>query len=202
MEPRYIENNFSPLLTLATDNTYMQDALEDIVTNYPPREEYEPKELAGFWHGPTGLAYIFLHVSDAHPHLEIAGHDALTWAKLYIHKGRDHIQLDPKRCGIGSELLAGHAVRACIMRDLDQVTGFLSYVDPVLKGEYPNELLHGRAGTLYLLRMMRHWVPACAPLLEEAIAKISQKIIEDGPEWTWYGGRYLGAVVSNFWDFF
>ena len=197
MESRFIPNNFEPLFTLAKSNTYVQDTLTDIVTNYPPREVYEPRELAGFWHGPTGLAYLFFYVSNAYPHLKIAGHHALTWAKRYIHGGRDLLHLDPKRCGIGSELLAGHAVRACIMEDLGEVNEFLSYIESVLDGEYPNELLHGRAGTLYLLRLMRHWIPGSAPLLEKAITAVSQKIIAEGPEWVWYGKRYLGAVHGD-----
>ena len=185
MESRYIPNNLSSLLVLPSPDAYMQEALEDIVTNHRPRDSYEPKMLAGLWHGPTGLAYLFLHVSAIHPHLKIAGHHALTWAKRYINGSRGHVRLESKHCGIASEKLACEAVRASISKDLGHVREFLSCVEAILNGDYPDELLYGRAGTLYFLRMMRHWIPDSAPLVEKAITAVSQKIMAEGPDWVW-----------------
>ncbi|KXH52196.1 abscisic acid ABA receptor, partial [Colletotrichum salicis] len=47
----------------------------------------------------------------------------------------------------------------------------------------PSCLLHGLAGTLYLLRLIRHWVPSSAPLVCGAIAHVSEYLLGPHP-WT------------------
>lgn len=44
-----------------------------------------------------------------------------------------------------------------------------------------DELLHGRAGTLYLLRTMRHCVPDTAVLLDRSIQSLPTTILAAGP---------------------
>ncbi|KXH26007.1 abscisic acid ABA receptor [Colletotrichum simmondsii] len=47
----------------------------------------------------------------------------------------------------------------------------------------PSCLLHGLAGTLYLLRLIRHWVPSSAPLVCGAIVHVSEYLLGPHP-WT------------------
>ncbi|KAJ0300021.1 hypothetical protein COL516b_008760 [Colletotrichum fioriniae] len=47
----------------------------------------------------------------------------------------------------------------------------------------PSCLLHGLAGTLYLLRLIRHWVPSSAPLVCGAIVHVSDYLLGPHP-WT------------------
>lgn len=196
MASRYITNDFSPLLTLGDTKTYLQAALEDIVTNYPPRADLAGVRLAGLWSGPTGIAYLFLHISSLHPELKTGGQDALTWAKAYIHGSRDHVALDSTNCGIINERLVYDAVQASITKDLTHVKNFVSHVPAIVDGAYANDLF-GRAGTLYLLRMIHHWVPNSARILVPSITAISDKILADGTDWKWRGRRYLGAVHGD-----
>lgn len=105
--------------------------------------------------------------------------------------------LDPGRCGIASEELAYEAVQACITKDLADVEAFVSNIPAILAGNSPDEMLHGRAGTLYMMHMIRHWVPDSAALLEPAMQSITGSIMADGPDWTWFGKPYLGAVHGD-----
>lgn len=197
MDPRYIVNNFKPLSTVDDPERHFKDALEAIITKLPPKQDYSGDKLSGFWTGPTGFAYLFLHVSSLHPHLEIAGHNAATWASQYMQGSRDHVPLDPGLRGIACEKLAYEAVRACITKDLADVETFVSNIPAVLAGDAPDEILFGLSGTLYMLRMIRHWVPDSAALLEPAVQSITGSITAHGPDWTWYGTPYIGAVHGD-----
>ena len=197
MGSRYIPNEFPRLLGVNGKDNYLKGALEDIATNYGPRNEYPPEVLRGLLGGPTAMAYLFLHVSAVHPELLISGQPAIHWAGRYIGGSRGNLVLTSKGCGVGEEKLAFEAVRACVSGDLLPVRTLISDATPALVGDYPNEVLYGRAGMLYLLRMVRHWVPDSAPLVERPMAMLTGKIMGDGPNWTWHGKRYLGAVHGD-----
>jgi hypothetical protein len=175
----------------------MQQALEDIIKNYPPLNQYDRHSLEGLWSGPTGIAYLFLHVSAAHPKLIISGHHALTWAKSYIKGSRGSLRVSSSRCGIGDENLCYHAVAAAVTKDQSHVRELVACIPHIVRGDYPNELLYGRAGTLYLLRLVRHWVPDSSPLVDDAVAQVTQRVRRDGPHWKWHGKRYTGAVHGD-----
>lgn len=195
MESRYIDNNFSPLLTVDDPEGCLKQALEDIVTRLPPKNEHPT--LKGLWAGPTGFAYLFLRVSSQYPVLKIGGLYALAWAKKYIDGDRSQSPLD-LRCGNGCERLAFLAVRAAIFHDPADVHKLLSNIAAIVEDkEYPDEVLQGRSGTLYLLRMIRHWFPGSAPLVEKTISSVTKAILADGHDWKWHGKRYLGAVHGD-----
>lgn len=169
--------------------------MEQIVAQSPPKDQYPADDLSGLWRGPSGIAYLFLHVSVCHPTLEIAGLDALTWAGRYMAGARGRMPLDSRRCGIASEALAYHAVQACITKDQVYVDTFIANVPQIVQGkEYPDEVLFGRAGTLYLLRAMRHWLPASAPKVDDSIKSVTEAILSDGPDWNFNGRQYFGAI--------
>jgi hypothetical protein len=85
-----------------------------------------------------------------------------------------------------------------VSRDLGDVRKFVGSVEQIMGVEdYPDEMLYGRAGTLYLLRMVRHWVRGSEGLVDPAIAEVSNMILNRGPEWRWHGRRYLGAVHGD-----
>lgn len=195
--PRHIANDITPLLTVDDSERHLKCALEAIVTKLPPKQDYSGDKPSGFWAGPTGYAYLFLHVSSLQPRLEVAGHHAAIWASRYMQGARGHVQLDTGRCGIASEKLAYEAVRACISRNLADVEIFVSNIHAILAGDAPDEILFGRAGTLYMLRMIRHWVPGSDALLEPAVRSITGSIMAHGPIWTWHGTPYLGAVHGD-----
>lgn len=192
---RFIPNNFSPLLTIDNTDQLLEQALGDIVTRLPPRNEYQV--LKGLWAGPTGFAYLFLHVSVRYPNIKIGGLHALDWAKKYIEGDRSHVPLD-LRCGIGCEQLTFLAVRAAILHDPTDIQKLISTISNIVDDEaYPNEVLQGRSGTLYLLRMVRHWVPESALLVDEAVQSVTKAILAHGQDWKWHNRRYFGAVHGD-----
>lgn len=202
MESRYMPNSDTPLLTVPPGESarHLREALEGIIAKLPPKDDYSGNNdvLKGLWAGPTGFAYLFLQASSRHPHLKVSGHHAITWARRYMDGTRGSLRLG-SRCGLSCEKLAYDAVQACITKDAAHVNAFLSSMPEVLdpSGSWPDELLQGRAGTLYMLRMMRHWVPDSAVLLDRSVESVANAILAAGPEWKWHGKRYLGAVHGD-----
>ncbi|MDI1490498.1 MAG: hypothetical protein OHK93_001702 [Ramalina farinacea] len=87
---------------------------------------------------------------------------------------------------------------------------FLSHVSTVLStppssSSHPasDEWLYGRAGTLYLLRLIFHFVTFVTPdnsvsvRVEQTISAVSAKVTSEGPDWRWHGKQYLGAVHGS-----
>ena len=198
-ESRYIVLESSQLLPSGDTEAYMIGALEDIVTNFPPRHRYTHETLQGLWSGPTGIGYLMLHVATRRPDLSIGGRPVMHWAEAYMSGSRGHnLRLGSHGCGISDERLAFEAVRAAVSKDKQHVRDFVASVSQVIAvQEYPDENLYGRAGTLYLLRLVRHWVPGSSSLVDPAIAEISNTILNNGPRWKWHGRRYLGAVHGD-----
>ncbi|AEO58594.1 hypothetical protein MYCTH_2306044 [Thermothelomyces thermophilus ATCC 42464] len=205
----------------STTDGYLRAALEDIVTNYPPRSRYPQEALHGLWSGPTGVAYLLLTVSARRPDLTLQGRPAADWARAYLGPGgsRGHnLRLGSHGCGIADEKMAYEAVRCAAAAAAaaaaakegesssspgglrDSVRRFVAdcAAQVLAVDEYPDEMLYGRAGALYLLRMVRAWVgEASRELVDPAIAEISNTILNRGPRWRWHGRRYLGAVHGD-----
>lgn len=200
---RYIETPAKDqpqnLLSVGDTSVYLQGALEDIIANYPPRSRYPQEALQGLWSGPTGLAYLLFRVSTMRPDLAVLGQPAIHWANCYISGSRGHnLRLGSHGCGISDEKLAYGAVKAAVTKDTSHVRQFVQSVEQVLAvQEFPDENLYGRAGTLYLLRMVRRWVPGCEKLVDPCVAEISNTIMNRGPHWKWHGKRYLGAAHGD-----
>ncbi|KAL2161795.1 hypothetical protein VTH06DRAFT_7579 [Thermothelomyces fergusii] len=197
----------------ATTDGYLRAALEDIVTNYPPRSRYPQEALHGLWSGPTGVAYLLLSVSARRPDLTLRGRPVADWARAYLGPAgsRGHsLRPGSRGCGIADEKMAYEAVRCAAAAKegegssseplRESVRRFVAdCVAQVLAvDEYPDEMLYGRAGALYLLRMVRAWAgEASRELVDPAVAEVSNAILNRGPRWTWHGRRYLGAVHGD-----
>ncbi|KAK3295242.1 uncharacterized protein B0H64DRAFT_142589 [Chaetomium fimeti] len=200
MEQRYFTIDPPHPATIGDTDQYLKAALEDIVANYPPRSRYPHEALHGLWSGPTGMAYLLLQVSAHRPDLTIASHPAIHWARGYMAPGsRGHnLGLGSHGCGIGDEKLAYEAVTCAVFGSLSDVRQFVSSVAQLMPVEdYPDEMLYGRAGTLYLLRLVRRWVAGSNTLVDPAIAEISNTILNRGPRWKWHDRHYLGAVHGD-----
>ncbi|KAL2194708.1 hypothetical protein P885DRAFT_42426 [Corynascus similis CBS 632.67] len=197
-----------------TTETYLRAALDDIVANCPPRSRYPSEALHGLWSGPTGVAYLLLCASARRgSELTVRGRPVADWAHAYLAPGsRGHgLRLGSRGCcGIADEKLAYEAVRLCAAASAagggdglrDDVRRFVrDCVADILLAtgdEYPDEMLYGRAGALYLLRMVRTWVgEASKGAIDPAIAELSNTILNRGTQWRWHGKRYLGAVHGD-----
>ena len=208
MTQRYISNNL-PAQSLGSDpKELLTYALELVVRHTPPREVYLERHLGGLFTGYTGLAYLFLQLSELYPDLQISGQKLISWAERYLDGDRGRLVLEKGNCGISSEKMSFQAVRACVTKNEDHLIEFLSNI-PVLLGPYtspqedafPSEIPYGRAGTLYLLRMVRHWMPRSETLIESPLRRLTERIMstdDDGRgNWEWHGKRYFGAAHGD-----
>ncbi|KAH7316464.1 hypothetical protein B0I35DRAFT_409662 [Stachybotrys elegans] len=208
MEKRYISNNFGAQAVPSEPSGLLLSSLEQVLKRTPPRKSYTKHELGGLFTGYTGLAYLFLQVSEQHPDLRIFGHDARSWAKQYMAGDRGDLVLEKGNCGLASEKLSYEALRACMTGQMSDVIKFMSSV-PALLGPYPpqegdpypSEIAYGRSGMLYLLRLVKHWVPNSHAFLESPLERIADMIIrsdDDGlGNWEWHGKRYFGACHGD-----
>lgn len=210
---RYISNDI-PLQTLAAadPSELLLSTLEQLVHDVPPPSaateghSSSHRRSGGLFTGYTGLAYLFLHISASRRDLRIAGYKAIEWAIRYLGEHDPHVKIEQGSCGIGSERLAYHAVKACITRDPHEVKRFLADVDLIIRADetddpFPSELANGRAGTLYMLRMVKHWVPGHDDAIDKAMKAIAKRILatdDDGQgNWQWHGKRYFGAAHGD-----
>lgn len=208
MEQRYIANKLPRQTLTAPPIEMLQSTLEETLRATPPLDAYSQDQLGGLSSGYTGLAYLFLQISATYPSLEILGHKPLHWARRYLDGDRGVLTLQKRNCGLASEKLSYEAVLACVTQDISDVILFLSNI-PVLLGPYvtetgdffSSELIHGRAGALYMLRMVRQWVPDSAALVRSPILRLAEKIVstEDAScgDWKWQGTRNFGASQGD-----
>lgn len=204
MEQRYISNNMHLQTLSSSPHEMLQDALENVIQATPPLKRYTSRQLGGLYGGYSGLAYLFLQLSALHPDLRISGHDLRFWAGKYLEGDRGELRLEKGNCGLACEKLAYEALMVCLTQDQTHLVDFLSNL-PMLLGPYPaatgdpfsSEVTYGRAGALYMLRMIRRWAPQFAAYLESPMHRIAELIMrtdDDGRgNWEWHGKRYFGA---------
>lgn len=204
MEQRYISNNLPPQALSTSPKELLQESLENTIKRTPPRQAYTARQSGGLFSGYTGLAYLFLQLSTSHPHLKIHGHDLRFWAGKYLEGDRGELVLAKGNCGLASEKLCYQAVLACHSGKNGELVDFLSSL-PMLLGPYPpnsgdpfsSEIIYGRAGVLYLLRLIKHWVPNCDSFVDSPINRLTEMILETDDDgrgnWEWHGKRYFGA---------
>lgn len=195
-----------PLALPSQPPSLLHHALSHLVRASPPQTSHHSAlRLSGVASGPTALAYLFLHLSAAHPSLTIAGHPAHHWAESYLRGSRGSTALKHGNCGITSEELSYAAVKACLSKNAPDLEVFIRFLDPVLdpstSATFPSELLRGRAGALYLIRAVRHFVPSSAPRLETPASAISRRLLDAGDDgagnWRFHGKHYLGAAHGD-----
>lgn len=200
--PRYLKNNPTALLHVPDPKRELQLCLTELQTSYPPKKSYVRDECCGIYNGPTSIAYLFLHLSRSYQDLVIADRKPLNWCIKYLNGSRPTGTVDAGHCGVANETLAHLAVCAAASRDVAIVRRFVSVLEkarimkPTSGGSC--EWLYGRAGTLYLLRLIRSFVPDADHLVDPVIKDVCKRILEIGKEvewrWKWHGKAYLGAA--------
>lgn len=120
--------------------------------------------------------------------------DLENGATAYLDCGQDSILpvLD-KRCGITNEYLSFHTVKASATRDISYVKKVLEVLTDLKTDPSFSEWFNGRAGALYLLRMIRTWAPGSAEVINEAIKPLIEHLLIQEP-WFWSGRQYYGPV--------
>ncbi|KAI4116321.1 MAG: hypothetical protein LQ345_003238 [Seirophora villosa] len=198
MVQRYLPNDAQTLLKEPDPSRQLLLCLNSLVKNYPPMANYSRHEAHGLYSGPTSVAYLFLHLSRLQPHLIIAGHHANSWCRAYLSGERQVNGVTADNCGVINEVLASYAVNAALTGDETAIRELADHASTI--AEQPqgsDEWLYGRAGFLYLLRLVGHWVPSSKPAMNTCIQTLGDRILRNGPPWRWHGKEYLGAVHGS-----
>lgn len=204
MVQRYIPNHPSKLLKEERPHEQLVNSLKLIVQAYPPQDTYSRHDLHGLYSGPTSIAYLFLHLAQIYPDIVVGGHHASSWCKAYLlpsnrDHGRQHVEVTVDNCGVINEELAACAVLAAMTGDEEYCSILVHHTGTIVQPYGSDEWLYGRAGFLYLLRMVRHWTPSSSTqeAMQACINKVGDRILQGGPPWRWHGKEYLGAVHGS-----
>lgn len=201
MDPKYIPNNM-PLQALAcTPKELLESTLAQLVHLHPPTDNYPDEKQKGIFSGYTSLAYLLLRISTLHPTLEVDGRKLLVWVEEYMATLPQDVGFKSGYGGLHSEKLSVEAIRACISGSESDLNKFLAHIPEYLgpyPGEdpYPAELFYGRAGVLYILRMVKHYLPEHTAFIQPYVEQVAMKIMDEA-EWTFFGKRYLGPCHGD-----
>ncbi|KAL9015447.1 MAG: hypothetical protein Q9185_007155 [Variospora sp. 1 TL-2023] len=198
MSQRYLPNDPQALLKEPDPHHQLLLCLSSLLKNYPPLANYSKHESHGLYSGPTSIAYLFLQLSHLQPHLIIASHHAHSWCKAYLSPSRQAHGVTPDNCGVINEVLASCAVNAALTGDEAAIRELTDHASAIAEEPHgSDEWLYGRAGLLYLLRLVRHWVPSSNVAMASCIKRLGDRILHNGPRWRWHGKEYLGAVHGS-----
>ena len=197
---RYLVNEVTTLLRLEDPKVYLLQSVLHIVRECPPvlpwAGIFRGQIYRGLFAGPTSIAYLFLCISARHPDLEIEGRRPADWCKAYLELGQDSVPAiieTKKSCGITNEYLASNTLKACLYQSNIHAENVLEMLRNLKMDRAACEWMNGRAGALYLLRVMRKWLPGKAGAINSVIATLIEVILTQQP-WIWNGRQYLGAV--------
>jgi hypothetical protein len=124
---------------------------------------------------------------------------AEEWAEAYLELGQDEVEplMREKGCGVANEYLCSNVLKAVLYRE----EKYAGKVLDVIRGcETPKswcEWLRGRAGALYLLRLLRRYLPGLEYEIKEVMGEVCEDIVvemEGDGRLVWNGHQYLGAV--------
>ena len=184
--------------------------LQDLVRSYPPFSSsgnpYKDDELQELYSGPTSIAYLFLVLSKHLPYLKLDDKPFFFWANAYLVGGRGQQSVSAGKNGVSNEFLAYNAVYAAVnnhdistaklvVRKIIEVAVNIDESDESITCS--DDWLHGRAGCLYLLRLIRSYVPGMEGETTYYIEVVMAKILITGPSWPWRGIDYLGKQRSD-----
>lgn len=212
--PRYIPNTMPRQALSLSPNQLFQEALETVVRKYPTPKDFGEGELLGIFGGFTGIPYMFLRLSEMYPDLQVQGESLHQLAERYLLEisSTPPTELLKPMCGLINEDMSRKALRACLTRDEVDVDVFLADFKPFFalgkdenttdkKDHVDTELLQGRAGALYFLRLVRHWVPSCASKIQPFITDMADRLLQANSygekSWFWHNGCYTGAVHGD-----
>lgn len=185
----YIPNDASNLLTITESEVdeSLSELLTNVVEQFPPQDAWSKLSstgVGGLYCGPTGIAYLFMNLDKSKPGFEINSKPSLEWAELYLSGERPDEPPTPKLCGVFSEELSFCAVAGALRKDMSNVQRLVDHATRLAESrEGFCEYCYGRAGLLYLLRLVRSWFPESADLVNPAIKLLIENILAAGPPW-------------------
>jgi hypothetical protein len=160
----------------------------------PLAAKFRGQTCRGQFLDPTSIAYLFLWLSKTQRNLTIKGKEPGEWCNAYLVCGQDSfLTILDKRCGITNEYLSFHAVKASATRDMSCVKKVIEELTDLKTDPTFSEWFNGRAGALYILRMIRIRIPESAEMINKAMKPLIEHLLSQEP-WFWSGRQYCGSV--------
>ncbi|KAK5256871.1 hypothetical protein BJ546DRAFT_983324 [Cryomyces antarcticus] len=195
--PRYFRND-AEQLARRDPHKQLIASLTRLVTQYPPAS-IPPG--GGLYYGPISIAYLFMVLQSEYPNFTIEEYPMGTWSAVYLKQAQDHMKEysgpTTKRCGVSDDIMALLAIGAASAKDADMAQELCDYAAVVTDEEAGNEWLYGRAGYLYLLRLVKASFAddkKVQDLLDDTADEVIEGIMETSRPWKWHGKAYVGAV--------
>ncbi|OAA56288.1 Lanthionine synthetase C-like protein [Niveomyces insectorum RCEF 264] len=195
---RFFANDATALLRVDNPRACLIESVSRLVRDCPPALPWASPSSGsiyrGLFKGPTSIAYLFWILSTKHADLEIVGKQPLDWCKAYLALGQDAVPpLLDTGCGVSNEYLAFNALNACVYQDEGSAFRVLDAVRGLETDPSYCEWLKGRAGALYLLRVMRRYLPHVSAAIDPVVTSLIETVLAQQP-WVWNSRQYLGTV--------
>jgi hypothetical protein len=152
----------------------------------------------------VSIAYLFFVLQRIYENLEIEGHPLGVWAALYLQHAQKHMKDYPgpdlRRCGVSDDIMAMMAMDAASTRDFDLVKELCDFANVTTDPDATNEWLYGKAGYLYLLRLVKVCFAddvKAKELIDDTADEVIEAIMEAPRPWKWHNKAYVGAVHGS-----
>jgi len=173
-------------------------SLTRLVTNYPP---HDVPPGGGLYYGPISIAYLFFILHPMYPELTIEELSLANWAGEYLKEAQNHMKKYPgpsmSKCGVSDDIMAILALGAASAKDYEMVGELCKYSNITTDPEATLEWLYGKAGYLYLLRLVKATFidePKIVEQIEDTADEVIESIMDAPRPWKWHGKAYVGAV--------
>ncbi len=193
---RYFLND-QPLLRRSPDKQLIV-SLERLVRDFPPKS-LQPG--GGLYYGPTSVAFLFFVLAKHYKDLEVCDRTLAAWSNAYLEvvSGRFEEFRGPRpdRCGTIEDMMSLLALTAASGKNATVARRLCEYITTVRMPNASNEWLYGRAGYLYLLRLVRSSFasdPKTLEMIDDTADYVIEAILASPRPWTWHGKVYVGAV--------
>ncbi|KAF9735915.1 hypothetical protein PMIN06_006859 [Paraphaeosphaeria minitans] len=194
--PRYFRNDAE--LSRREPHKQLLASLNRLITDYPP---HQVPPGGGLYYGPISVAYLFYALHNIYPDLLLDDYPMNTWSAAYIEQAQANIKKykgpSPSKCGVSDDIMALLALYAVTARDPETVRELCDFAAVTIEPEASNEWLYGRAGYLYLLRLVRGAFvdnKAITELIEDTTDEVIDNIMASSRPWKWHGKAYVGAA--------
>nr|CAG8553883.1 10031_t:CDS:10 [Entrophospora candida] len=163
----------------------------------------------GVYVGYAGIAYLFFHLYNLTPELKIAGDNVSLLCTTYLasalsaldystskHVGFLDTHVGPLALATGNSNSNIHGNDNNNLKEsLKHLKKLITKYHEIALNEDSNELLYGRVGYLYALKLIQNYCKDSKEIMElvnnGVIKEVWDKVFEEG---NWHGKRYLGAV--------
>ncbi|KAB8542135.1 hypothetical protein FH972_025598 [Carpinus fangiana] len=173
-------------------------SLERLVKDYPPASV---SPGGGLYYGPISIAYLFFTLQQFYKDFTIEDIPMGTWMAVYLKTAEDAMKDYPGptnlKCGVSDDIMALIALSAASAKDPDMARDLCDFAGVVTEPNANNEWLYGRAGFLYLLRLVRASFQdddEVKEMLDDTADEVIDCILDSPRPFKWHDKAYVGAV--------